>query len=76
MKKSRVTKKGRKIILTSMLLALCLVITFVTISYAEEIYDLSITASVPPHYNVTANGNNLAIETNMKVFINGVEVKY
>jgi hypothetical protein len=60
----------------AMLLALCLVITFVTFSYAQELYNLSVTASVPPHYKVAANGNQLFINTNMKVFINGKEIKY
>jgi hypothetical protein len=73
MKKNRTTKNSRKIILISMFLALCLVITLATVAYAQH---LSVTASVPPHYTVEANGNNLFIETNMKVFINSKEITY
>lgn len=66
-------KNGFKIIY---ILLLLVVLTYFTKGYAQAIYEYVVSATVPPHYNVKARGDNLYIQTNMKVYINSKSMQF
>jgi len=67
------TNKHAIIISTLLLLLLFLAVSFVALVYAEN---LIVSATVPPHYAVKAQGDTLFLQTNMKLYVNGERLAY
>jgi hypothetical protein len=66
----------KKSFIVTYLLLLLIIFAFFTKSYAQAIYGDFVSAIVPPHYNLKAVGDNLYIQTNMKIYINNKMVQY
>lgn len=47
-----------------------------SVVYAQTISTIVVSAVVPPTYSVSAKGDNLYVQTNMKLFVNGKRVAY
>ncbi len=66
-------KKSLKIII---ILLLLIMFAFITKGYVQAIYGFVVNATIPPHYTVKAEGDNLYIQTNMKVYLNNTFAPY
>jgi hypothetical protein len=69
-----VTKTYKKKVALTAFFILCLLLTVsLSIVYAENIM---VSAIVPPHYEVKAQGDILSIQTNMILYVNGKKIFY